>query len=331
MHHHAAGAQHAARLVENATERVARDLVHHVVRHDQIEAFVFEGHVARIHLTEMRLQSHRLRAEVSVAQQARRHVDTIDLRLGESRRIADRGAAGRTGQVQDATRLEAGIALSQQFDDSRRLGVARTDADAQRIGVAPALIEGARDKIVRRAFAQHVAARLAVDMARIGVRGRDKGRAGLATAAGRRIGQAGSDRLHARQFALDGLADRVPHDILGAAAEGAPDLVEGIADHGGRDLLDRFRRLAGRRGVGRAGAGVERSPVGGLVAAQSVLQLDDVLSARRLVVKRPSQKLMGGRTVDDHALSSMFDWRSVLHDVLSQIPLVRKSLRRTGS
>uniref|UniRef100_A0A0N4Z3S0 Transcriptional regulator n=1 Tax=Parastrongyloides trichosuri TaxID=131310 RepID=A0A0N4Z3S0_PARTI len=267
---------------------------------------------------------------MGVAQQARRHVDAIDLGLGEGRRIADRGAARGTGQIQNATRLEAGIALSQEFDDSRRLGVARADADAQRIGVSAALIEGPGREVVGRTLAQHIAAGLAVDVAGIGVgRGRKVG-AGFAAAARRRLGQTGGDLLHARQFAMNGLAHRVPHDVLSAAAEGAPDLIEGITDHGRRDVLDGFGRLARCGFEGRTGAGVQGDLVGVLIAAEPVLQLHDVLGARRLIVKRPGQKFMGGRTVDDHALSSMFDWRSVFHDVLSQIPLMRKSLRRVG-
>src|SRR5690606_39930917 len=94
-----------------------------------------------------------------------------------------------------------------------------------------------------------------------------------------------------------------------------------------RDVLNGFGRPAGGGLEGGPSAGVQGDLVGVLIAAEPVLQLHDVLGARRLVVKRPRQKLMGGRTVDDHALSSMFDWRSVFHDVLSQIPLMRKSLR----
>ena len=240
VHADAARAQQPQAFAQHAVARRCRDLVHRVVRDDQVEVSVREGGRAAIHLVEVHRDAERLGARVRIAQcRCRRRWHAPGIREGD--RIRHAGRAGGAAHVEDPARLQVREALRDVALHVRGLAVVLAEALAEGVEVAATLVERA-GRNVATAEVHRIAAGLQVDV--------DRGDARAGTKAGssvrlprRRAGSVSSRALAASLSALteDAVADGDPHLLLRGARQRRPAAIRGIAEHRLAHLVARGR------------------------------------------------------------------------------------------
>ena len=277
--------QQAARLGEDARQRLGRGLVQHHRRVDEVGAAVGQRGRGRVLLPELDvLDAQRTGSRVAIAQEGRGDIERDDARRREGAAQRQRVVAEAAAEIDDHARLEVRVLALEPGGERAAGGVVPGTGAAAHGGEEARVVVGGVGDIVldalgrvaaahqvgvhRRDITRHIERRVEVQCRRVGVE--------LAGAVAQRLGLT---------------ADQLPTGVLahlhGVAAHQAPGAPGGVARHGLGHLAAVTRLVAVAHaeslpGLALVGIAHRRGQPG----RQEGVELRHHIEARGLVVAR---------------------------------------------